>query len=100
MSTIPGDDALRDAGLLGHDPDEAVNLVDEIERPVGLPDPETGGAPRTTTPGPHARTGLAAPTRPTCSIRRGWCPGNPTRRPRPTTTIVPDGTGRGGTVVP
>ena len=51
MSTIPGDDALRDAGLLGHDVDEAVNLADEIERPVDLPDPETGAAPEDYDPG-------------------------------------------------
>lgn len=32
MSTVPGDDALRDAGIVSHDLDEAVNLVDELER--------------------------------------------------------------------
>lgn len=51
MSTIPGDDSLRDAGLVGHDLDEAVNLVDEIERPVDLPDPETGAVPEDYDPG-------------------------------------------------
>lgn len=30
MSTVPGDDALRDAGIVSHDLDEAVNLVDEL----------------------------------------------------------------------
>lgn len=51
MSTLPGDDALRDAGIVGHDPDEAVNLVDEIERPVVLPEPGSGAVPEDYDPG-------------------------------------------------
>ena len=32
MSTLPGDDALRDAGLTGPDIDETVNLAEEAAR--------------------------------------------------------------------
>ena len=32
MSTLPGDDALRDAGLTGPEIDEAVNLAEEVTR--------------------------------------------------------------------
>ena len=39
MSTVPGDDTWRDAGLVEQD-DEAVSLVEEVETPPGVDDPE------------------------------------------------------------
>ncbi|MEP7763408.1 hypothetical protein [Sanguibacter sp. 25GB23B1] len=58
MSTVPGDDALRDAGIISHDLDEAVNLVDEIERPLVPAHVETAAVPEDYDPG-TARPDLA-----------------------------------------
>lgn len=50
MSTLPGDDALRDAGLTGPEIDEAVNLAEEVTRDAdGVPlEPEDPEAPDVT----------------------------------------------------
>ena len=46
MSTLPGDDALRDAGLSGPPDDEVVNLAEEKVRAPKIVEEYRPGAPR------------------------------------------------------
>ena len=41
MSTLPGDDALRDAGLTGPEIDDTVNLTEEADRTAAGADVQT-----------------------------------------------------------
>lgn len=45
MSTVPGRDAWRDAGLVPVDPDEPRRLVDDEDEPEQAPDPEEYAPP-------------------------------------------------------
>lgn len=42
MSTVPGDDAMRDAGLLSPDLDDSIDLAEEVERSGVAGDDGTG----------------------------------------------------------
>ena len=88
MSTVPGSDAWKDAGLAPVDPDGPRSLADDVGRR-----PTT---PRSTSRGSRARTATAGPTRRTWSSRTPRCP--PTTR-----MLTPDrrsGRIRPGTVSP
>ena len=68
MSTVPGNDAWRDAGLVPVDPDGPRSLADEAADEVDAT------TPRSTSRGSPGPTATVAPTRPTWWSRTPSCP--------------------------